>query len=202
MRAHSRSGHWLAVSPGSLQTLGILIVLRIIMGVGESIYLPGGMKAVSLFFDAKDRGLASGLVNCGTSGWIGPRSASHRRDRGRRRLEEHLSLMRGLSSLAWLIPWLNIYPWPHPFRFPGVEGHPRQSSTWIDSNLLALSGREFLLRLLLVPAGDLASRLPGGVAASASPTAGAYAAIPYLIYVDRRAPGGLDGRSVGALRLE
>jgi MFS transporter, ACS family, D-galactonate transporter len=51
---------------GFASALGTLIVLRILLGVGESVYLPGGIKVVSMFFDSKDRVLASGLVNSGT----------------------------------------------------------------------------------------------------------------------------------------
>ena len=51
---------------GFAGTLGTLIVLRIVLGVGESIYVPGGMKIVSLLFEHKERGLASGIMNCGT----------------------------------------------------------------------------------------------------------------------------------------
>jgi ACS family D-galactonate transporter-like MFS transporter len=51
---------------GFAGSLGVLLILRVLLGIGESIYLPGGMKMVSILFPPKDRGLASGLVNCGT----------------------------------------------------------------------------------------------------------------------------------------
>lgn len=38
---------------GLASTLGILIVLRVLMGVGESIYLPGGMKIAASFSTPK-----------------------------------------------------------------------------------------------------------------------------------------------------
>src|SRR5213592_4398036 len=43
---------------GSLLTL---IVFRVILGVGEAIYLPGGTKVASLFFPLSERGLPCGL---------------------------------------------------------------------------------------------------------------------------------------------
>src|ERR1019366_930466 len=46
---------------GFAGSLGALILLRIVLGIGESVYLPAGMKIVSQFFHAGDRGLASGL---------------------------------------------------------------------------------------------------------------------------------------------
>src|SRR5689334_22000745 len=47
-------------------TLGALLAMRVILGIGESVYVPGGVKIVSLVFTPRDRGLASGIMNCGT----------------------------------------------------------------------------------------------------------------------------------------
>src|SRR5947208_14721812 len=46
--------------------LTALMLFRILLGVGESIYLPGGSKIVSLLFPMEDRGLPSGLFDFGT----------------------------------------------------------------------------------------------------------------------------------------
>ena len=51
---------------GLAGTLGVLIGLRILLGLGESIYLPGGMKVVSVFFPPNRRGFPSGLFDFGT----------------------------------------------------------------------------------------------------------------------------------------
>ena len=51
---------------GFAASLGVLLVMRVALGIGESIYVPGGMKIVSLLFGPKERGLASGVMNCGT----------------------------------------------------------------------------------------------------------------------------------------
>src|SRR5690349_12714682 len=51
---------------GWATTLGALLAMRALLGIGESVYVPGGMKIVSLIFPPKDRGLAAGLMNCGT----------------------------------------------------------------------------------------------------------------------------------------
>ena len=40
---------------GLAGSLTVLIGFRILLGVGESIYLPGGTKIVSLLFTRKDR---------------------------------------------------------------------------------------------------------------------------------------------------
>jgi ACS family D-galactonate transporter-like MFS transporter len=90
-------------------SLGILILLRILLGIGESIYLPGGTKIVSLLFSSKERGLPSGLFDMGTRtglvldgilipwlilkyGW------------------RHMFMIVGFTALIWLIPWLLVYP--------------------------------------------------------------------------------------------
>jgi ACS family D-galactonate transporter-like MFS transporter len=51
---------------GLATSLGLLIAFRIILGIGESIYLPGGTKIVSLLFSSTERGLPCGLFDFGT----------------------------------------------------------------------------------------------------------------------------------------
>jgi ACS family glucarate transporter-like MFS transporter len=51
---------------GLAGTLAALIAFRILLGIGESVYLPGGSKIVSLLFAPKERGLPSGLFDFGT----------------------------------------------------------------------------------------------------------------------------------------
>src|SRR5947208_15061304 len=51
---------------GLAETLEVLVGFRILLGIGESIYLPGGSKIVSLLFSNNDRGLPSGLFDFGT----------------------------------------------------------------------------------------------------------------------------------------
>src|ERR1041385_6823720 len=46
--------------------LTALLVMRVLLGIGESIYVPGGVKIVSVLFGPQQRGLASGIMNCGT----------------------------------------------------------------------------------------------------------------------------------------
>ena len=46
---------------GLAGSLEVLILFRILLGIGESIYLPGGTKIVSLLFTPEGRGLPSGL---------------------------------------------------------------------------------------------------------------------------------------------
>ena len=94
---------------GLAGSLAALLAFRILLGAGESIYLPGGTKIVSLLFPAKERGLPSGLFDFGTrtglvlEGILVPRLLLHF---GWRRT----FLILGFTALVWLAPWLWIFP--------------------------------------------------------------------------------------------
>lgn len=94
---------------GTAGSLGVLIILRIILGFGESIYLPGGMTVVSRLFPPKERGLPSGLFDFGTRsglvldgillpwlivtyGW------------------RNMFYIVGFTALVWILPWLLTFP--------------------------------------------------------------------------------------------
>src|SRR5205823_3695954 len=94
---------------GFASSLGVLILLRMLLGIGESIYLPGAIKVVSVLFPPKDRGLASGLVNCGTRAGLAfgaPLIAGIVVAFGWRRA----FFILGFSALFWLVPWLMSFP--------------------------------------------------------------------------------------------
>jgi len=94
---------------GLAESLAVLIGFRILLGIGESIYLPGGTKIVSVLFAAKDRGLPSGLFDFGTrSGlvlegilvpWLLVRHGWRQ-----------TFLLVGFAGLLWIIPWLWVFP--------------------------------------------------------------------------------------------
>src|SRR2546421_11947266 len=94
---------------GLAGSLAALAGLRILLGVGESIYLPGGSKIVSLLFSDKERGLPSGLFDFGTrtglllEGILIPYLLVHY---GWRKT----FLVVGFLALVWLIPWLAATP--------------------------------------------------------------------------------------------
>src|ERR1700745_3646336 len=89
---------------GLAESLTALLAFRILLGIGESIYLPGGTKIVSLLFSAKELGLPSGLFDFGTrtglvlEGILVPRLLLHF---GWRRT----FLILGFTALVWLVPW-------------------------------------------------------------------------------------------------
>jgi ACS family D-galactonate transporter-like MFS transporter len=95
--------------------LSTLIAFRVILGLGESIYLPGGTKIVSVLFSGKERGLPSGLFNCGTRmglvfggiliPWLLVRFGWRQS-----------FLILGFVALLWLIPWFLAFPPRLPTR--------------------------------------------------------------------------------------
>ena len=94
---------------GLAGSLTALLVFRILLGVGESVYLPGGTKIVSLLFSPKERGLPSGLFDFGTrtglvlEGILVPWLLVHF---GWRRT----FLILGFTALVWIVPWFLIFP--------------------------------------------------------------------------------------------
>jgi len=94
---------------GLAGSLTVLIMFRILLGVGESIYLPGGTKIVSLLFGPKERGLPSGLFDFGTrtglvlEGILVPWLLVHVGWR-------HTFLILGFTALLWIAPWFWIFP--------------------------------------------------------------------------------------------
>lgn len=94
---------------GLAGSLLVLILLRILLGIGESIYLPGGTKIVSVLFAPEERGLPSGLFDSGTRAGLAlgaPLIAWLIVLHGWRRM----FVLVGFTALVWLIPWLAIFP--------------------------------------------------------------------------------------------
>ena len=174
---------------GFAGTLAILLVLRVILGIGESMYLPGGVKAVSLLFDAKNRGLASGLVNCGTRfglaagaplvAWLVIRFGWRQ-----------TFTMVGFASLVWVVPWLLAFPSKNLSQPPPPRAQGISRMTWRDRNLLGLClghiGFSYYWYLLVTWRPDYlveARHMP-------LQKAGAFAVIPYMVFTVSEPFGG------------
>jgi MFS family permease len=94
---------------GLAGSLAVLIGFRILLGIGESIYLPGGTKIVSLLFSREGRGLPSGLFDFGTRTglvlegvlvpWLLVRYGWRR-----------TFMIVGFAALMWLVPWFLVFP--------------------------------------------------------------------------------------------
>lgn len=174
---------------GFATSLGVLLVMRAALGIGESIYVPGGMKIVSLLFGPKERGLASGVMNCGTRAGLAigaPISAFLVRSFG----WHHTFFILGFGGLLWLIPWLAVYPpGANPDRSRPAPGL-RQTWRTLDRNLLGLClghiSYSYYWYLLV-------TWLPDYLVESRHMTlqrAAAYTAVPFLVFSAAEPLGG------------
>ncbi len=97
---------------GIIHTFAALFVLRLLLGVGESVAYPSYSKIIALNFPPEQRGLANSVLSSGLV--LGP---------GFGMLFGGLLMARfgwrsffvflGLVSLLWLIPWLKFMPQKH-----------------------------------------------------------------------------------------
>jgi MFS family permease len=94
---------------GLAGSLAVLIGFRVVLGIGESIYLPGGTKIVTMLFACKERGLPTGVFGCGVrmglvlGGILVPWLLARYGWR-------QTFLILGFGALLWLIPWFFFFP--------------------------------------------------------------------------------------------
>ena len=173
---------------GFAASLAVMFALRVALGIGESIYLPGGMKMVSVLFPPRDRGLASGVVNCGTRAGLAfgaPLIAAIVVALG----WKNTFFILGFGSLVWLIPWSLAFP-----RGSTTVTHIGSVGGWsfsrIDRNLLGMSlahigyGYYFYLMVTWLPTYLVQARH------MSLKEAGAYAVVPYLTFTIGEPVGG------------
>jgi MFS transporter, ACS family, D-galactonate transporter len=94
---------------GIVHTFAVLFVLRLLLGIGESVAYPSYSKIIALNFPEERRGLANSVISAGLV--LGP---------GFGMLLGGLLMARfgwrpffivlGLASLLWLLPWLKWMP--------------------------------------------------------------------------------------------
>lgn len=134
---------------GLATSVSALMAFRVLLGIGESIYLPGGSKVVSLLFSPAERGLPAGLFDAGTrtglvlEGLVVPWMLEHY---GWRRT----FVVVGFVALFWIIPWFLVLP----ARFNYKDRPPSTSvPAWTFREFLAASGFSvfLLVTLLAVP---------------------------------------------------
>jgi MFS transporter, ACS family, D-galactonate transporter len=112
-----------SASTASVNTLSELILVRILVGVGESISVPASYRWVRQSFVENQRGLANGLYMTGTK--IGPAIGTpiaawlllHHNWRT-------MFLLTGISGLLWLIPWMLLTDDRREPRSNGVVNQP------------------------------------------------------------------------------
>ena len=98
-----------AAATGLATGLWTLIIARVFLGIGESVYLPGGLKVVSLHFTSEETAWPAGLFDLGTKLGLAFGTAI---DVWLLKLYGWRSLFfrTGLVGLLWLIPWVMFYP--------------------------------------------------------------------------------------------
>jgi len=175
---------------GLARNLAQLVGVRIMLGVGESIYLAGGSKTVALLFTPRERGLPSGLFDSGTrvglvgGGIVIPWLILHL---GWRRM----FMVLGFGALLWLGPWIATVParllpsgtsTPPAFHVPAFHRN-------LFGICLGFFCFDYYVYLLLTWLPDYLVQ-----ARHLNITqAGAYSAIPYVVFALGQALGGWIG---------
>jgi MFS transporter, ACS family, D-galactonate transporter len=176
---------WLGFATG----LGMLIAFRMLLGIGEAIYLPGGSKIVSLLFAPAERGLPSGIFDAGTrtglviEGVLVPWMLTQYGWRA------SFSFV-GFAALVWLLPWF-LFTTPlrgRPPRAIASAGGIRLS--FRQTVRVLLTNRHLLGICLAFFCFDyywyfLVNWLPDYLVTSRGLTlltAGIYAALPYFVF--------------------
>jgi len=184
---------------GLAGSLGVLIALRLVLGLGECIYFPGGSKIVSVLFGDKERGLAAGVFDSGTRVGMAlgvPMIAWLTVSYGWRRM----FYIVGFSALLWLVPWLIVFP-------SRLNGHSNHARKGLETRPGSRPGRPpfamtFNRNLLGICLGFfsfgyywylLVTWLPDYLITVRHFTllkAGLYASLPYLVFGASQALGG------------
>jgi ACS family D-galactonate transporter-like MFS transporter len=175
---------------GLVSSLAMFIALRIVLGIGESIYYPGGTKIVSLLFEPNQRGLPSGVFNSGTRAGIvvgGLMLPWMIVSFGWRTMFSIL----GFGSLLWLIPWLMMVP--SSLRPPQAGPRTRFRLPRFNRNLLGICLGffcfDYFLYLLLTWLPDYLVQ----VRHLSLMKAGFYSAMPFVVFTLGEAFGGWIG---------
>ncbi|MBI3665615.1 MAG: MFS transporter [Acidobacteria bacterium] len=95
----------ISASTALVGSLAALLAVRVLLGVGESIVTPAGMRYIRSHFAEKERGLAIGVFMSGTKygpALGGPIAAYLVRDYG----WQWMFVLTGAGCLLWLFPWV------------------------------------------------------------------------------------------------
>ena len=120
---------------GLIRGFGILIVLRLLLGVGESVAYPCYSKILASHFAEHQRGLANSLIDAGTK--CGPALGTLVGGLLMARFGwRSFFIVLGLSSLLWVPLWLKWMPRRHAAALkesgevPGIADILRQRAVW------------------------------------------------------------------------
>ena len=94
---------------GFAGSLAVLMATRIVLGIGESAYLPSSTKIVTQLFPPKKRGFPTGLFECGTAVGtaVGSIATAYLIVQYGWRI---MFMIVGFAALLWLIPWSLFVP--------------------------------------------------------------------------------------------
>src|ERR1700680_3833876 len=112
---------------GIVHTFSVLLVLRLLLGIGESVAYPSYSKIIALNFPEEHRGLANAVISAGLV--LGPGFGMLIGGTLMARFGwRPFFIVLGLVSLLWLIPWIKWMPEArgsiHPDIHPDVNGGP------------------------------------------------------------------------------
>src|SRR5271157_3677368 len=154
-----------------------------LLGIGESIYLPGGTKIVSMLFPSAERGFPSGLFDSGTRLGLAvgaPLIAALIMFCGWR----NMFALVGFTAIIWVVPWLLLAPRSlHVVRTVAVAAAPPPARRLhFNRNLLGICLGFFCFDYFWYL---LVTWLPDYLITVRHLTlvrAGFYAALPYLVF--------------------
>ena len=172
---------------GFAGSVAMLIACRMLLGIGEAIYLVGGTKVVSLFFPLSQRGLPCGLFDAGTrTGLVleGLIIGTMLMAWGWRTT----FIVVGFAAFVWLIPWFLATPKQMRDTTPDPQ-HVARLPAWAQIGSL-LRNRDFLGVLIGFFCFDyfwylLLTWLPSyliNVRGLTMIKAGIYASLPMLVF--------------------
>ncbi len=125
---------------GFAGSLGVLILLRMVLGIGESIFLPGSVKFISLAFSPEERGLPSAIFDSGVRAGLAigaPLVAWLVSRHGWR----NMFFLVGFTALVWILPWILAFPssLKPPERPPDVPAPAPRKPLTFNRNLVGAS---------------------------------------------------------------
>lgn len=121
---------------GLASSLVILLLIRMVLGIGESAYFASSTKIVSQLFPPAERGFPTGLFECGTSFGLAVGSV----------LTAYLSqeygwramfAIVGFAGIVWLVPWIRVAPPRHrtPYGTVAAPTEARHAGKrWVTVN--------------------------------------------------------------------
>jgi ACS family D-galactonate transporter-like MFS transporter len=108
---------------GLAHSFGVLLMLRLFLGVGESVAYPCYSKIIAAHFSENQRGLVNGLIDAGTK--VGPALGSLAGGMLMARFGwRPVFIALGLGGLLWLPAWFKWMPRGHDAARTGTNNGP------------------------------------------------------------------------------